>query len=64
MDVSIIIVNYNTREYIDKCLKTIIKQTTKIKYEIIVIDNASSDNSVKYIKNKSIILLKIYVRLN
>ena len=48
MDVSIIIVNYNTLEYIKKCIESIIDRTTDIEYEIIVIDNASTDGSKEF----------------
>lgn len=52
MDVSIIIVNYNTKELLKNCLFSIIEQTKDIDYEIIVSDNASSDGSVEIIKKE------------
>ena len=45
MDVSILIVNYNTRELLRECLASIISETTGIEYEIIVVDNDSKDGS-------------------
>jgi GT2 family glycosyltransferase len=45
MDVSIIIVNWNTRELLRDCLASIIRQTRGVSYEITVVDNASSDGS-------------------
>jgi len=45
MDVSIIIVNYNTNTLIKQCIRSIYKHTKDIQFEIIVIDNASSDGS-------------------
>jgi len=45
MDLSIIIVNYNVREYLLKCLKSIFRNTQEISFEVIVVDNASSDDS-------------------
>lgn len=48
--VSIIIVNYNTKQLTLDCLKSIYDHTTEIDFEIIVVDNASSDNSVEAIK--------------
>lgn len=51
IDVSIIIVNYNTLELTDKCIKSIIKYTNNLKYEIILVDNASTDGSVEYFKS-------------
>lgn len=48
MDVSIIIVNYNTRKLLIDCLASVKEKTVDLNYEIIVVDNASSDHSVKY----------------
>jgi len=47
--ISIIIVNYNGRKWLKDCLESLEKQTYK-KFEIILVDNASSDNSVAYVK--------------
>lgn len=52
MDLSIIIVNWNTREITKKCLESIFKYTEGIKFEVIVIDNASEDDSVKTIRSE------------
>ena len=46
IDVSIIIVNYNTADLILDCIKSISAKTDGIVYEIIVVDNASRDDSV------------------
>lgn len=51
MDVSVIIVNYNTRELLKNCIQSIINKTRDLTYEIVVVDNNSSDNSVAMIKN-------------
>lgn len=50
MDVSIIIVNYNTCNLLNACLKSVFSMTTKIDYEVIVSDNGSIDNSVPMLK--------------
>lgn len=52
MDVSIIIVNYNTKDLLHNCLKSIIQQTIDIDFEIIVSDNGSIDGSVEMLKNE------------
>jgi len=49
MDVSIIIVNYNTKTLLADCIKSIKEQTKNIEYEIIVSDNGSSDGSKELI---------------
>lgn len=45
MDVSLIIVNYNTKDLISNCLSSIFKQTVGLQFEVIVVDNASVDGS-------------------
>lgn len=45
--ISIIIVNYNTAKLTLQCIKSVINSHPKSTYEIIVIDNGSSDTSVK-----------------
>lgn len=45
MDLSIIIVNWNTRDVLCDCLQSIYSETRDITYEVIVIDNASVDGS-------------------
>ena len=49
-NVSIIIVNYKTAPLIVDCVKSIEEKTKRISYEIIVIDNNSSDNSIAILK--------------
>ena len=45
IDVSIIIVNFNTKTLLDHCLESIFLQTKSVEFEVIVIDNASIDGS-------------------
>ncbi|MFD0697777.1 glycosyltransferase family 2 protein [Paenibacillus sp. GCM10027628] len=47
MDLSVIILNYNTRELTLNCLQSVFASTTSYKYEVILIDNASSDNTLQ-----------------
>lgn len=54
---SIIVPNYNKAEYIEDCLNSILNQTYK-NYEIIMIDDGSTDNSVEVINKFNINLLK------
>lgn len=52
MDVSIIIVNYNTCSFIRNCLKSVFEQTKGIDFEVIVSDNGSKDGSIEMIKTE------------
>jgi len=51
-DVSIIIVNYNTANLTMNCLRSIYDMVEDVKFEIIVVDNASTDGSQEQIKNQ------------
>ena len=53
---SIIILNYNGAKVLDNCIESIYK-TTKEKFEIIVIDNNSIDNSHNDSINNDIIII-------
>ena len=50
--ISIIIVNYNVRDYLDNCLNSIYKSKLIKNIEIIVVDNDSSDNSAQMVIEK------------
>lgn len=47
--VSIIIVNWNGKQYLEKCLNSLYAQTYK-NFEVIFVDNGSSDDSIDFIK--------------
>lgn len=48
--ISVILVNYNGKVYNDKCIKSILNSTIKDKLQIVVVDNASTDDSLTDIK--------------
>src|SRR3989339_1227071 len=52
MYLSIIIINWNSVEYLRKCLSSIYSQSISIEHEIIVVDNASYDGSFEITKNE------------
>jgi len=53
MDISIIIVSFNTLDFIKKCIDSVMNSNLgKLTYEIIVIDNASSDSSSSILKKQ------------
>ena len=45
MDLSVIIVNWNTKEYLLQCLESVFKVGQGTGWEVIVVDNASQDRS-------------------
>lgn len=45
MDVSILIISYNTRDLTIACLQSVYAQTAGLAFEVIVVDNASTDGS-------------------
>ena len=47
--VSIIVLNYNGKHLLRKCLSAIMKRTYYQDYEIILVDNNSSDGSVELV---------------
>lgn len=52
LDVSIIIISWNTREILQDCLRTVYDQTKRIDFEVIVVDNASSDGTVEMVRRE------------
>ncbi len=46
--VSVVIVNYNGRRYLERCLSSLAAQTDRA-FEVILVDNASSDDSVEWV---------------
>jgi GT2 family glycosyltransferase len=59
VDLSIVIVNYNTKELLKQTIESIIKTSSGFDYEIIVVDNSSRDNSVEMVREnfESVILI-------
>ena len=60
MQLSVIIVSYNVKYFLEQCLHSVETACKNIEAEIIVIDNASTDNSIEYLQPKfsSIKLIK------
>jgi len=52
IDVSIVIVNWRSAEFLRKCLATIYAQTRSVRFEVIVIDNASFDGSAEIVERE------------
>ncbi len=52
-DVSVVLVNYNGKKYIDVVLDALLRlRHSDFSYEIVFVDNASTDDSVSYLKQK------------
>ena len=60
MDLSLIIVNFNTKDILKDCLKNLSKALSSIDSEIIVVDNDSSDGSADMVEKSfpKVILIK------
>jgi GT2 family glycosyltransferase len=52
IDVSVVIVNLNDSQLLDECLASVYEHTRDITFEVIVVDNHSSDDSVVMVKTK------------
>ena len=52
MKLSVIIVNYNVRYYLEQCIYSVQRAAEGLDYEIFVVDNHSNDGSVKYLKKR------------
>ena len=51
-DLSVIVVNWNTRSLLEDCLESLFADPESDTWEVIVIDNASSDGSVEMIRDR------------
>ena len=52
IDISVIIVNWNTKDLLRNCLNSLSKTVHNLIFEVIVIDNASSDGSVAMLESE------------
>lgn len=49
-DIGIVIVNWNTRERLRRCLETVFASQGDFSFSVLVVDNASTDNSVAMVR--------------
>ena len=50
MKLSVIIVNYNVKYFLEQCLHSVVKAVQSIEAEIFVVDNCSTDGSIAYLQ--------------
>ena len=52
IDVSIIIVSYNVRHFLEQCLRSVYASKGRLELEIFVVDNASSDDTLGFLREQ------------
>lgn len=52
IQLSLIIPSFNTKNLLENCLKSVFAQTKKVQFEVIVVDNHSTDGTVMMLKQK------------
>lgn len=50
--ISVIVFSYNHKEYIQKCLDSILRQQTRFSYEILLADDASPDGTAQIVREQ------------
>ncbi len=51
-DLGIVILNWNTRDYLRRCLQTVLASEGDCTFQVLVVDNASTDDSVEMIRRE------------
>jgi hypothetical protein len=49
---SVLIVNWNTREHLERCIRSIREHAPSLPYEVVVVDNASTDGSAEMVRER------------
>lgn len=52
MQLSVIIVNYNVKYYLEQCLDSVMRASKGLRVEVFVVDNLSTDDSVPYLRSR------------
>jgi N-acetylglucosaminyl-diphospho-decaprenol L-rhamnosyltransferase len=50
LDLAVVVVNYNTRDHLHKCLSSVCASEGDFKFDVCVVDNASCDNSCDMVR--------------
>jgi GT2 family glycosyltransferase len=54
-DLSIIIVNWNGGRLLTRCIETVVSSNPKVSYEIVIVDNASTDDSLDQLRASEVV---------
>lgn len=52
MKLSVVIVSYNVKNYLEQCLHSVLRSTANLETDVWVVDNASTDGSVDYLATR------------
>src|SRR5437773_1425311 len=52
LDCSVVILNYNTKEWLERCLRSIFQHTRGITFDVWAVDNASADGSAEMVRTQ------------
>ena len=50
IDASIVVLTHNNLSYTKRCIDSVLRNTTDVSFELIIVDNASSDDTPKYLE--------------
>jgi GT2 family glycosyltransferase len=59
VNISVIVVNWNTKDLLKKCLDSVYRTINNVVIEVIVVDNASTDGSLSMLENDFPLAIKI-----
>ena len=52
VDITVVIVNYNVRPFLDHCLQSVLRASQGMAVQVIVVDNASQDSSAEMVSQR------------
>ena len=52
MTLSVVIVNYNVKHYLEQCLESVCRASEGLQVEVFVVDNLSTDGSIPYLRTR------------
>lgn len=52
MTLSVVIVNYNVKYYLEQCLEAVHRASQRLQVEVFVVDNLSTDGSIPYLRER------------